>query len=207
MINDTYRSDLCLLYPPHLIAIAALYLVCVINPNIRAAHQEWSEQKQAQLTGPAVRRSSRHANPASIVPLKRTYSSDAGTPDSRNKSRVPAQDFVGFFAALNVNLRLVATIAQEIISFYALCDRLKEDFNPSSQGVSSWTRSSSSRLALQYTQGEEIMDGSANGGDVDSIFLTQLLTHMRAARESGQVPVRPVAVNRLIQRTQQMQQS
>lgn len=26
MINDTYRTDLCLLYPPHLIAVACLYL-------------------------------------------------------------------------------------------------------------------------------------------------------------------------------------
>ncbi|KAJ3544186.1 hypothetical protein NM688_g5771 [Phlebia brevispora] len=37
IINDTYRSDLCLLYPPHLIAIAAIYLTLVFHPGTRDA--------------------------------------------------------------------------------------------------------------------------------------------------------------------------
>jgi hypothetical protein len=31
IINDTYRSELCLLYLPHMIVIAAIYLTLVLN--------------------------------------------------------------------------------------------------------------------------------------------------------------------------------
>ena len=35
IINDTYRSEICLLYPPHMIAIAAIYLTLVLNDKTR----------------------------------------------------------------------------------------------------------------------------------------------------------------------------
>ena len=28
IVNDSYRLDICLLYPPHIIALAAVYLAC-----------------------------------------------------------------------------------------------------------------------------------------------------------------------------------
>lgn len=31
VVNDSYRTDLCLLYPPYLIAIAALYVASVLK--------------------------------------------------------------------------------------------------------------------------------------------------------------------------------
>ncbi|KAI8371344.1 cyclin-like protein [Radiomyces spectabilis] len=31
ILNDSYRTDVCLLYPPHMIALAALYLTVVLN--------------------------------------------------------------------------------------------------------------------------------------------------------------------------------
>ncbi|CAO3675541.1 unnamed protein product [Rhizopus stolonifer] len=31
IINDSYRTDVCLLYPPHLIALSAIYLTVVLN--------------------------------------------------------------------------------------------------------------------------------------------------------------------------------
>ncbi|KAI9258545.1 cyclin-like protein [Sporodiniella umbellata] len=31
IINDSYRTDICLLYPPHLIALSAIYLTVVLN--------------------------------------------------------------------------------------------------------------------------------------------------------------------------------
>ncbi|KAG0170654.1 hypothetical protein DFQ29_009164 [Apophysomyces sp. BC1021] len=31
IVNDSYRTDVCLLYPPHMIAIAAIYLTVVMN--------------------------------------------------------------------------------------------------------------------------------------------------------------------------------
>lgn len=31
IVNDSYRTDVCLLYSPHLIALAAIYLTVVLN--------------------------------------------------------------------------------------------------------------------------------------------------------------------------------
>jgi cyclin C len=33
LLNDTYRTDLCLLQPPHVLAVMALYITCVCYPN------------------------------------------------------------------------------------------------------------------------------------------------------------------------------
>ncbi|KAI5124300.1 hypothetical protein M0805_008908 [Coniferiporia weirii] len=233
LINDTYRSDICILYPPHLIAIAALYLICVLNPLVRQSHIDWVEQEAARTAaqnqaGLSTRRSLRHVSSSgsSSVSQKRasTTSNAETVPDdaAAYKPNVPLQDFVGFFANLNVNMRLVAVIAQEMISFYALCDRLKEDFNPISAtnqshlqthgtGMSSWTRSHSHIQAGGagnrggIVTGGEDTSKAASKFDVDSMFLVQLLNKMRAMKEadvahpaSGQ----PVAVNRLLERTQ-----
>ncbi|KAL1919666.1 uncharacterized protein VTP21DRAFT_1597 [Calcarisporiella thermophila] len=31
IINDSYRTDVCLLYPPHMIALAAIFMTCVLD--------------------------------------------------------------------------------------------------------------------------------------------------------------------------------
>lgn len=31
IVNDSYRTDVCLLYPPHTIALAAIYITVVLN--------------------------------------------------------------------------------------------------------------------------------------------------------------------------------
>lgn len=155
-------------------------------------------------------------------------------------NKCPPQDFVGFFASLNVNMRLVANIAQEMISFYALCERYKEDFNsmpnPSTSSSSAPSHSHSnasvhmwSRSAHAQAQGlvsRSTSHGSASagvttpgsgdgetrstppgvvGGEVDSKLLIQIAHKMRTAREVdiAHPPTgRPVAVSRMLERTQ-----
>ena len=46
IINDTYRSELCLLYPPHMIAIAAIYLTLVLNDKTRDAIQAQKQKRR-----------------------------------------------------------------------------------------------------------------------------------------------------------------
>ncbi|THG94762.1 hypothetical protein EW026_g6771 [Hermanssonia centrifuga] len=47
IINDTYRSDLCLIYPPHLIAIAAIYLTLVFHES---THESLKSAQSWQYT-------------------------------------------------------------------------------------------------------------------------------------------------------------
>ena len=174
---------------------------------MRQAHLEWTELKQAAIaaaqTQSGARRSARHASSSGsvVIPQKRTASSESGNDEAR-KPNVPPQDFIGFFASLNVNMRLVATIAQEMISFYALCDRLKEDFNPIAQSAAGHahnTRKSGGHVVVGDTS------RMTAGYDVDSKFLVQLQYRMMAMREVGIVhpaSALPGPINKRLERTQ-----
>jgi cyclin-C len=119
IINDTYRSELCLLYPPHMIAIAAIYLTLVLNDKTREAIQA---QMASATPTPTPRRSSR-TNSSSV------HRKPAATPQQQ-------QDFVGFMAGLRVSLPTVAMIAQEILSLYTLWERYSDTAPESGLGQS-----------------------------------------------------------------------
>jgi cyclin C len=119
IINDTYRSELCLLYPPHMIAIAAIYLTLVLNDKTREAIQA---QTASSTPTPTPRRSSR-TNTSSV------HRKLAAAPQQQ-------QDFVGFMAGLRVSLPTVAMIAQEILSLYTLWERYSDAAPESGLGQS-----------------------------------------------------------------------
>jgi cyclin-C len=120
IINDTYRSELCLLYPPHMIAIAAIYLTLVLNDKTREAIQA---QTASSTPTPTPRRSSRtNSNSAHRKPM----------PPMPQQQ----QDFVGFMAGLRVSLPTVAMIAQEILSLYTLWERYSDAAPESGLGQS-----------------------------------------------------------------------
>ncbi|KAF8681402.1 cyclin family [Rhizoctonia solani] len=96
LINDTYRTDLCLIHPPWIIAVAALYLALVLHNTTRNKLTVSSKPNVNPMTG-AVKYPAAAQNP-----------------------------YIRFLAGLNVSLPEVATVAQEMISIYALWDQLGE---------------------------------------------------------------------------------
>ncbi|KAJ7182619.1 cyclin-like protein [Mycena crocata] len=179
IVNDTYRSELCLLYPPHLIAIAAIYLTCIFHPATHetvAAHLAASGASagasgasDAHAADPPPRRSSRQAA----------------------ERKRPAQDPLAFLAELTVSLPLVATLAQEIIAMYTLWDRYKED-------------ASAADGTTPDSRGDED-GGGGGGGVVTPALLTVALTKMREARMqelAHPASGRPMAVNKMLEKTQ-----
>ncbi|KAG6811959.1 hypothetical protein H0H92_005063 [Tricholoma furcatifolium] len=126
VINDTYRSDICLLHPPHIIAIAALYLTFIIHnaatspspPSHAPTPASIPTPQPPPQPQPQVRRSSRQ-HPAS-APAPVPVAEPKQPPDT------DPQDPIQFFADLNVSLPLIATVAQEIISLYTLWERYRE---------------------------------------------------------------------------------
>ncbi|KAF9530960.1 cyclin-like protein [Crepidotus variabilis] len=118
IINDTYKSQLCLLHPPHLIAIAAIYLSFIIHPPVRPDPSTIIEHESATTTPEShrqPRRSTRQAN---------SHSS------SKKFQSHNQQDPIAFLADMNMSLPLLASVSQEIISLYALWDQYKEDMAP-----------------------------------------------------------------------------
>jgi len=126
VINDSYRSDLCLLYPPHLIAIAAVYLAILFHKSTR----------QNVLSTPG-RRSSRH---------------NGNSTDNSKRSDDP----ISFLAGLNVSISHIATIIQEFISLYGLWSRFKEEATPDSAQHFSGTRKKDKSKAKERISNTEV---------------------------------------------------
>lgn len=224
IINDTYRSDLCLLYPPHLLAITALYLTLVLHAPTRDLVLQKSSPN---LPNP----NDTHANP-----LRR---SSRQASISSTESKKP-QDIIGFFAGLNVSMSLVSTIAQEMISLYSAWERYREDGDAkgafqqgpqtqthagspysSSTAATAMTRGSLKRTLSESrstprshshscvgtpAEGTEEQPGKMEGvGVVTPLMLVQLLTRMRESRVSDLAHSkhgRPVVVDKRLERTQ-----
>jgi len=118
---------------------------------------------------------------------------------------------------------LIATIAQEIISLYALWDRYKEDGSTesaknsfSAQTASPYTPGTGSKRTLSGTSRSGSINSGSNGGTpiegrddaeenvVTPAFLMQLLTKMRENRLADvahPATGRPVVVNKMLERT------
>ncbi|TFK35064.1 cyclin-like protein [Crucibulum laeve] len=230
IINDTYRSELCLLYPPHLIAVAAIYLTFILHPPSR-------------ISSPQSSQSDTHSQSHSSVPVAgantqpRRSSRNAHSESSSSKAVQPPkpQDPITFLSELNVSLPLVATISQEIISMYALWDRYREDASPdvpknTRDGGSPMTtgatsaagspvkrpssRSGSMVLSGSTPSGSDLGDAAvglvgvgAGTGDeiITPSFLSSVLLRMREARLTDMAQPtggRLVAVNKMLERAQ-----
>ncbi|KAF8574447.1 cyclin-like protein [Ramaria rubella] len=194
IINDTYRFELCLLYPPHLIAIAAIYLTCVLHPSTRNSIQAQSVSRAtpsgtSSASTSAPRRSSRQA----------THSSNAIAP----KKQV---DTVGWLAGLNVSMSLIGTISQEIISLYCLWDRFSDDNGSDSArgSVSAARKGKLVSIAMEVAD-EEDEDGKPR--KVTSLYLTRMWKKMRECREadmSHPATGKPLPVNKFLVRADLM---
>ncbi|KAG2137138.1 cyclin-like protein [Suillus bovinus] len=193
IVNDTYRSDLCLLYPPHLLAITALYLTVVLHGPTRELLQQQSHSVETTPVHSSPRRSSRQNSSTSMGHTKK-----------------PSQDFVAFFAELNISMPLVATIAQEIISLYTLWERYIEDSDlvDSARGAFYGHASAQAQPAVNHSGMStpvESLDDAQRPHGATPTFLLQVLTKMRENRLSDMAHAssgRPVVVNKMLERTQ-----
>lgn len=213
IINDTYRADICLLYPPHLIAIAAIYLTLIF-------HQQTRETVIPLLAHDAPEPSS-----TSNEPPRRSSRQQPG--GGISTPRRQAQDPVSFLAGLNVSMPTIFNIAQHIISLYALWDRYKEDGAPESQARSGNHSAVASPLTQGSTPGtshKRTMTASRGGSMsapgptsgsrtpgseggtpviVTPAFLTKMLTRMREAKMADLAhPASGRPVNKMLERTQ-----
>lgn len=191
IINDTYRSDLCLLYPPHLLAITALYLTVVLHGPTRELLQQRSHSVEATPVHSSPRRSSRQSSSTSL-----------------SHGKKPSQDFVAFFAELNVSMPLVATIAQEIISLYTLWERYLEDSDLVDSARSAFYGHAQAQPGASHSGVStpvESLEDAQRPNSATPTFLLQVLTRMRESRLSDMAHAssgRPVAVNKMLERTQ-----
>ena len=129
VINDIYRSELCLLHSPHILALAAIYLALgLAGPP--PAHTVASTSASANSSQPPLPSipspmPSAHPslpprpgvpNPSLTLPTPLT---DNGT-DSNSTLKGGHTEPLTFLSTVNVSLPLILEVIQEIISLYTL---------------------------------------------------------------------------------------
>ncbi|CAG8613652.1 13570_t:CDS:2 [Dentiscutata erythropus] len=108
IVNDTYKTDMCLLHPPYVIAAAALYLPIALKGGVQYGDNNNSVQ------GVVTRGAKKGAT-------------SAATSDSNNNNETTKiEDIRQWFALLNVDLDQIIDIVQEIISLYEVWDDYKK---------------------------------------------------------------------------------
>ncbi|CAA7263927.1 unnamed protein product [Cyclocybe aegerita] len=193
IINDTYRSQLCLLHPPHLIAVAAIYLTFILHPTGQPVPTQKSDQDHAKDADPE--------EPTGASQPRRS-SRQASNTCSQRGFLEEDQDPVAFLAHLNVSLPAVASIAQDIISLYALWDRYKEDISPEASKLncelvdSSGTTSTWAKASGNSSLGQAV---DHDAGYVTPAILSSVLQRIRE-RKWVDATRGSVAVNKRLQR-------
>lgn len=108
MINDHYLTDLPLLFPPHIIAVTAIFLAMTLKPT------------QAGLQAAASTASA--LSNAKPVP-KDQQSSNFNPPNTQQKK---VQNLVSWLAEGEVDINAVVECSQEIISLYDVWEQYSE---------------------------------------------------------------------------------
>ncbi|KAF8302528.1 cyclin-like protein [Clavulina sp. PMI_390] len=137
IINDSFRTELCLVHPPYLIAVAALYMTCVLHNSISGKlHPPNQPQPPTSAPMSAGGFASARQSPAPFPLDGRSTptASSSLTPISTTPTSMsPRDEILNFLASLNVSLETVSTVCQEIMSMYSLwdtfTDRSEQDKN------------------------------------------------------------------------------
>lgn len=162
IINDTFRSSLCLIHPPHLIALASIYLALSMNPprslisaftslnnnpsTSAASTSSSSLEAPPNMAGVASRTRRRGSTDTSNNPQSSNLSSSTSKPPSSstatstttsNNGKPGGQtDPLTFLASLDIDQTILLEIIQEIISLYELWSILE---SPSEKNGNSQT--------------------------------------------------------------------
>ncbi|KAF9935827.1 hypothetical protein BGZ65_002966 [Modicella reniformis] len=144
VINDSYRTDVCLLYAPHMIALAALYIICVVhaerytdsnnntsgnNPlgddsgsNMITSHTHSSIHLHTQLHTMASKKGGSHHHHQHHHHHHHHPNNEGHGINNRN--------MIQWFADLNVDIEEIIEITQEMLALYTIWKDYNEESIP-----------------------------------------------------------------------------
>jgi cyclin-C len=114
IINDHFLTDLPLLYPPHVIALTAIFLAVVLKPQQAGLHLAASSAATAAAITQAAT--------ASGTPSGSQTSGSGGSGPPQTK----VQKIVTWFAESTVDMEAVIDCTQEIISLYEVLEQYND---------------------------------------------------------------------------------
>ncbi|KAF3912280.1 hypothetical protein AA313_de0203105 [Arthrobotrys entomopaga] len=119
-LNDSYITDLILLYPPHTIAFTAIFLAVFVRPAIHTqANLNASGSTAMSINGGAGVSGNGSSNSSSIAPSPTTQSSvvsAASTVGPQSSARLSQMS--DWFAESGVEMEGIIECTQEMISLY-----------------------------------------------------------------------------------------
>ncbi|KAM0791774.1 hypothetical protein ACM66B_004037 [Microbotryomycetes sp. NB124-2] len=195
VVNDTYRTSLCVVHPPHLIAIAAIYMALSLHPPAHLFDQSSSWDPSTAGTG-LTAAAAGATGPASRTRRQSTDGAGGPTtssnrPTSGSGTSVGGQtDPVTFLASLNVDHTLVLEIVQDIVSLYDLWNALETapplsnastTPGPAVFGAKTKTTVATGATPSANKNSSGSAAGMVGGGNADERMLATL-TRMRLAR-------------------------
>lgn len=95
VVNDTCVTDLPLIYPPHVLALTAIFLTVALKPSL--------SQASAHATGSS---------------LGSSYSAASGEQSGSTGVQLKIDNMVDWFAESKVDMEAIIDCTQEIISLY-----------------------------------------------------------------------------------------
>lgn len=108
ILNDHYLTDLPLLFPPHVIAVTAIFLALTLKPT------------QAGLQAAA-------STAAALANASQVFNQTLNTePSMMNTPQGKVQNLVSWLAEGGVDIKAVVDCSQEIISLYDMWDQYSE---------------------------------------------------------------------------------
>ncbi|KAF9127799.1 hypothetical protein BGW39_005618 [Mortierella sp. 14UC] len=142
VLNDSYRTDVCLFYAPHMIALAALYIICVVhaeqyndnNTNNNTGGGSGSTNSTMDDSG-ILGHSNIHLaqlNSATLSNNNNKPGASQNTPSSSSTEGhgINNRNMVQWFADLNVDIEEIIEITQEILSLYTIWKDYEEEHVP-----------------------------------------------------------------------------
>lgn len=136
LINDSYITDLHILFPPHVIALAAVYITVVLKKNLNAIRSGTGLVSERQnLLSLQGESSAMHIDDLMTITNGGSSSNGVDLHNSQSNFLDPRLDedtlkidrFMDFFNYSRVNLDEVVEAMQEMINLYVAWDRYNEN--------------------------------------------------------------------------------
>ncbi|KAG8837088.1 RNA polymerase II holoenzyme cyclin-like subunit [Serendipita sp. 405] len=175
IINDTYRTDVCLLYPPFLIAVAAIFLSLVNHDRVlqpatanNLMEAQTTDTFMLEATPFGAPTPSIGATPSFAASTPATVTHITGPTTTNTTTPTVNPDPITFLANLNVSMNTVSAIVQDMLSFYTLSSRYVDDTAMGAATPSGAARQN--RATTDTTEVNGLAMGPGNGVSVATMM-------------------------------------
>ncbi|CAH6722232.1 RNA polymerase II holoenzyme cyclin-like subunit [[Candida] jaroonii] len=117
LLNDSYITDLHLLYPPHILALSSIYITIVLKKTLNSIRSDTVESNDKDLHIDDLI-SLTNNNPSNEINTNLDSKSDEDT--------IKINKFMNFLSRNHVNLDQVVESVQDLINLYVIWNRYNE---------------------------------------------------------------------------------